>query len=103
MLSLPKANVKKFPLVRSERMSIDTVMVLRPSKNAMAKISPPQVIRGIPLGQTGIRKSHGITVTAYKTLAEQWPNADNQTVVNEGDTILIVGPTAQVEAFAQLR
>ena len=70
---------------------------------AMAKISPPQVIRGIPLGQTGIRKSHGITVTAYKTLAEQWRNADNQTVVNEGDTILIVGPTVQVEAFAQLR
>ena len=27
----------------------------------------------------------------------------NQTVVNEGDTILIVGPTARVEAFAQLR
>lgn len=70
---------------------------------AIAKIAPPELIRGTPLGQTTIRKTYGITVTAFKTLQEQWRNADNQTVVNEGDTILIVGPTKQVEAFAQLR
>jgi trk system potassium uptake protein TrkA len=70
---------------------------------AIAKVAPPELIRGVPLGQTSIRKSYGITVTAFKTLQEQWRNADNQTVVNDGDTILIVGPTAKVEAFAQLR
>ncbi|AZC15331.1 TrkA family potassium uptake protein [Microbacterium sp. ABRD28] len=70
---------------------------------ALAKIAPPAFIRGVPLGETSIRKTHGITVTAFKSAGHEWQNADGQTVVGDGDAILIVGPTQRVESFAQLR
>ncbi|MEI3868424.1 TrkA family potassium uptake protein [Microbacterium sp. CCNWLW134] len=70
---------------------------------ALAKIAPPAFIRGVPLGETSIRKTHGITVTAFKSAGQEWQNADGQTVVGDGDAILIVGPTQRVESFAQLR
>jgi trk system potassium uptake protein TrkA len=70
---------------------------------AMAKIAAPALVRGVPLGQTSVRKTHGITVTAHKSAGQAWQNADNQTVLGEGDAILIVGPTDRVESFAQLR
>lgn len=70
---------------------------------ALAKIAAPSMIRGVPLGSTSIRQDHGITVTAYKPGDDVWQNADNQTTLADGDKILIVGPSAKVEAFAQLR
>lgn len=70
---------------------------------SLAKIAAARSIRGVPLGQTTIRQEHGITVTAYRPPAGVWQNADNETVLAEGDTIIIVGPAERVEAFAQLR
>ncbi|WP_022887879.1 potassium channel family protein [Agromyces italicus] len=70
---------------------------------ALVKTAAPSVLHGKPLGDTGIRSSHGITVAAYQHGDEAWRNADNATVLHAGDTILIVGPTADAEAFAQLR
>jgi trk system potassium uptake protein TrkA len=70
---------------------------------SLAKITAPSSVRGIPLGQTAIRQKHGITVAAVASGRAGWHNADNSTVLSEGDRILIVGPTASVEAFAQLR
>lgn len=70
---------------------------------SLAKIAAPTSVRGIPLGQTGIRQKHGITVAAVKSGEAPWHNADNATVLSEGDRIVIVGPTQKVEAFAQLR
>lgn len=70
---------------------------------ALAKVAPPALVLRVPLGETAVRQKHGITVTAVKHPGAGWQNADNQTVIDEGDTILIVGPTAKVEAFAQLR
>jgi trk system potassium uptake protein TrkA len=70
---------------------------------ALAKVAAPSLIRGVALGETTLRKTHGVTVTAFKPGDEVWQNADNQTVLAEGDKILIVGPTDRVEAFAQLR
>ncbi|WP_243074227.1 TrkA family potassium uptake protein [Microbacterium sp. SS28] len=70
---------------------------------SIAKIAAPAEIRGIPLGRTTIRQKHGITVTAHRPVDGEWLNADNETVLNEGDLALIVGPTDRVEAFAQLQ
>lgn len=70
---------------------------------ALVKIAAPSVLHGKRLGDTGIRGSHGITVAAYQHGDEAWRNADNATVLHAGDTILVVGPTANAEAFAQLR
>jgi trk system potassium uptake protein TrkA len=70
---------------------------------SLAKIAAPASIRGMPLGRTTIRQQHGITVTAFRSPSGEWQNADNETVLKDGDTALIVGPSARVEAFAQLR
>ena len=60
---------------------------------SLAKITTPDLIVGIPLGQTVLRRKHGVTVTVFKHAGETWLNADNETVLAHGDSILIVGPT----------
>ncbi len=42
-----------------------------------------------------------VPVVWAKAVSEQ--HADNATVLGDGDAVLIVGPTAKAEAFAQLR
>lgn len=70
---------------------------------ALVKAAAPSMLHGVALGETGVRTTHGITVAAYQHGADEWHNADNTTVLQPGDTILIVGPTERAEAFAQLR
>lgn len=70
---------------------------------ALVKTAAPSLLHGRRLGDTGIRASHGITIAAYQHRDEPWHNADTSTVLQAGDTILIVGPTSNAEAFAQLR
>ncbi|MFG6445732.1 potassium channel family protein [Microbacterium sp. P06] len=70
---------------------------------AVVKAPVPSSVQSIPLGQTGLRKTHGVTVAAFQHGEDPWMNADNATVLHEGDTILVVGRTADAESFAQLR
>lgn len=70
---------------------------------ALVKTAAPSLLHGKRLGDTGIRASHGITIAAYQHDEEPWRNADNNTLLHEGDTVLVVGPTSSAEAFAQLR
>ena len=70
---------------------------------SLAKILTPPMLCGKALGATTLRQTHGVTVAAYRGADGVWHNADNQTVLSEGDKILIVGPTDRVEAFAQVR
>jgi trk system potassium uptake protein TrkA len=69
---------------------------------AMVKAPAPSSIQGKPLGATGLRRSHGVTIAAFQHGDDPWDNADNQTVLEAGDTILVVGKTRDAEAFAQL-
>ncbi|MDE0545843.1 TrkA C-terminal domain-containing protein [Microbacterium sp. C7(2022)] len=69
---------------------------------AMVKAPVPSSIQGIPLGDTKLRRTHGVTVAAFQH-DDVWDNADNVTVLHEGDTILVVGKTRAAEHFAQLR
>jgi trk system potassium uptake protein TrkA len=69
---------------------------------AMVKAPVPTSIQDVPLGSTGIRSSHGVTIAAYQH-DDVWQNADNETVLRAGDTILVVGKTRAAESFAQLR
>ena len=68
---------------------------------AMVKAPAPSTIQGRPLGETGIRKTHGVTIAAYHHNGT-WNNADNATILDHDDTILVVGPTLAAESFAQL-
>ncbi|WP_235507667.1 MULTISPECIES: potassium channel family protein [Agromyces] len=70
---------------------------------ALVKTAAPSLLHGKRLGDTGIRASHGITIAAYQHDDEPWRNADNNTLLHDGDTVLVVGPTSSAEAFAQLR
>ena len=70
---------------------------------AIVKSAPPERLVGTPLGKTGLRKEFGVTIAAYKKPGAEWHNADADTVLEQGDMILIVGPTRKAEGFAQLR
>lgn len=69
---------------------------------AMVKAPAPSSIQGIPLGDTGLRRTHGVTIAAFQHGDDPWDNADNRTILRAGDTILVVGKTGDAEAFAQL-
>lgn len=70
---------------------------------ALVKTAAPTVLLGKRLGDTGLRHSYGVTIAAFKRDAESWKNADADTTLEAGDTILVVGPTSRAEDFAQLR
>ena len=70
---------------------------------AIVKSSVPARIRGKRLGDSGLRTAYDVTIAAYKHDGEPWRNADADTILEEGDTILLVGPTSSAEKFAQLR
>jgi trk system potassium uptake protein TrkA len=70
---------------------------------ALVKAAAPAVLLGKRLGDTGLRAAYGVTIAAFKRDAETWRNADADTVLQAGDTILVVGPTGSAESFAQLR
>ena len=69
---------------------------------AMVKMTAPAFLHGVPLGETRIRSSHGVTIAAHASAAGAWQNADAATVLSPGDRILVLGPSARAEAFGQL-
>ncbi|WP_221586169.1 TrkA family potassium uptake protein [Microbacterium sp. G2-8] len=70
---------------------------------AIVKVSPPEELDGIPLGQTRLRERHGVTIAARKPVGGVWKPADAETILRQDDTVLAFGPTKRVESFAQLR
>lgn len=70
---------------------------------AMVKTITPAELHGVPLREAAIRTDYRVTIAAFRSREGIWHNADADTVLSVGDTILVVGPTARVEAFAQMR
>jgi trk system potassium uptake protein TrkA len=70
---------------------------------SLAKVVAAARILGAPLGELALARDHGVTVTARKPVGGEWGNADDATVLGDGDTILIVGPTERIEEFARLK
>ncbi|MGM7671490.1 potassium channel family protein [Microbacterium sp. A93] len=70
---------------------------------AIVKTVAPQYLHGITLADGAVRSDHGVTIAAYRPAIGDWRNAQADTVLHEGDTVLVVGPTTSVEKFAQLR
>ena len=61
------------------------------------------IVEGKRLGDTELRQEYGVTVMAVQRGTKEWCNADADTVIEAGDTILIAGPIKKAEAFGQLR
>ncbi len=70
---------------------------------ALVKTTPPRAILGAPLGASKVRATYGITVTAFHRPGDGWTYTTVDTVLEEGDVILIAGRPDRVEAFSQLR
>jgi trk system potassium uptake protein TrkA len=69
-----------------------------------AKTKPPREIVGIPLGDTGLRKKHRITVVSVKPEHQvSYTHADYDTVLTYGSVIVIAGRPADVERFVDLQ
>lgn len=70
---------------------------------ALVKTTPPARVIGVPLGQSRVRATYGVTVTAFHRPGAGWSYTTLDTVLEPGDVILIAGKTEKVEAFSQLR
>lgn len=69
---------------------------------AFVKTSPPRFVVGLPLGQTHVRSKHGVTIVGVKTWGEDFTHATADTVVGEGDLIIVSGPKDRVERFSEM-
>ena len=70
---------------------------------AMVKTAPPAALLGIPLGSSGVRREHGITVVGVKKPGGAFAHATGETVLTGGDTIIISGRPRAVEKYSELR
>ena len=70
---------------------------------AVVKTVAPAHLQGITLTDGAVRSTYGVTIAAYRTTHGEWRNAEATTVLGDGDIVLVVGPTREVERFAQLR
>ena len=70
---------------------------------AMVKTRPPQALLGVPLGQSGVRREHGVTIVGVKRPGAAFTHATAETVLADGDTVIASGLPRAVEAFSELR
>jgi trk system potassium uptake protein len=70
---------------------------------AMVKTEPPSFLLGVPLGQSGVRRKHGITVVGVKRPGKTLGHATGETVLEPGDMIIVSGLPRDVEVFSELR
>ncbi|MFI9588412.1 potassium channel family protein [Streptomyces sp. NPDC052236] len=69
---------------------------------ALVKTVAPDIVTGIALGQSLVRSKYGVTVVGIKRPGEDFTYATPETVVEQGDVIVVTGKTQAVETFAAL-
>ena len=70
---------------------------------AMVKTIPPAELLDVPLAQSGLRREHGVTVVGVKQPGGAFTHATGETVLAQGDTIIVSGEPRAVERFSALR
>lgn len=70
---------------------------------AFAKAPAPRGLYGRSLKGYGVRQEFGITVVAVKPAGGTFSYATPETVIHEGDQVVVSGPIKMVEAFANRR
>lgn len=70
---------------------------------AMAKTAPPALLLGKPLSESGVRRAHGVTVVGVKRPGGSFTHATGETVLEEGDVVILSGVPRDVERFSELR
>jgi len=69
---------------------------------ALVETTAPSEIVGKSLGQAEVRKRYGITVVCIKPEGGSFTYATPETVVNEGDILVVAGETKRAEAFGEM-
>ncbi|WP_432136954.1 potassium channel family protein [Streptomyces sp. bgisy154] len=69
---------------------------------ALVKTVAPASATGVPLGESGVRTKYGVTVVGIKRPGEGFTHATAETVIAQGDVIIVTGKTQAVESFAAL-
>jgi trk system potassium uptake protein TrkA len=67
---------------------------------AIVKTRAPAEAVDRPLGESKLRSKWGVTVVGVKKTGEDFTYATPDTVILEGDTLIVSGSTEKVEAFA---
>ncbi len=69
---------------------------------AIVKMYPPKLIRGLPLGESLVRRKYGVTVVGVKTPGKEFTYATAETVVSNHDLVIVSGQSKAIEKFASL-
>ncbi|HZB86791.1 MAG TPA: TrkA family potassium uptake protein [Gaiellaceae bacterium] len=69
---------------------------------ALVETTAPQVIVGKTLAGAEVRRRYGITVVCIKPEGGSFTYATPDTVVQEGDILVVAGETPRAEAFGEL-
>ena len=69
---------------------------------AIVKTMPPESLHGLPLGESRVRSKFGVTIVGVKRAGEDFTHATPETVVHDGDLIIVSGPEDKVEVFSDL-
>ncbi len=69
---------------------------------AIVKTEPPASIYGLPLGESRVRSRYGVTIVGIKRTGQDFTHATPETVVEQGDLIIVSGPETGVERFSNL-
>lgn len=69
---------------------------------AFAKTRPPRALMGRSLAGYGVRQEYGITIVGVKRTGQDFTHATPDTVIEDGDLIIVSGPQDKVERFSEL-
>ncbi len=69
---------------------------------AMVETTAPSELFGRSLGEIGLRAVYGVTVVCVKPFGGSFTYATADTVLGEGDLMVVAGQTDRAEAFAML-
>jgi trk system potassium uptake protein TrkA len=69
---------------------------------ALVKTRAPREAVGQSLGAARLRSRYGVTVVGIKRSGQDFTYATQETVVEEGDILIVAGKTKAAEDFAEL-
>lgn len=69
---------------------------------AMVETEAPAELIGRSLSEVGLRGRYGVTVVCIKPVGQGFTYATADSVIAEGDVLVVAGPTEAAEAFAQM-
>jgi trk system potassium uptake protein TrkA len=67
---------------------------------AIVKTTPPRSILGRTIADLGVRSRYGVTIVGIKPPGKEFSHATPESVVEEGDLIIVAGERRTVEQFS---